>query len=207
MIEIFQSHLDKAFLEFSRDRYFDTLINAKNEYFSLTGKSNEDDEDYEIRMNLFSEWYLLQYKSDNNESVICSYLKNNNIDNYVSNSLKNTNYSIYEYLGENMKKQYVVKDYIENKKIVLAKDATIPILIKGDICIGRVLNYDTKYYLLHGIRLLPRESKSLLKKEIKRIKKSGNSIINNDFILKVEALNNKWQRYRQIEISKIFQFN
>lgn len=61
MNEIFKE-LERALMQYTSGNHYDDLLKAKEIYFSLTGKINEDDEDYELRMNSFNEWYLFHYK-------------------------------------------------------------------------------------------------------------------------------------------------
>ena len=62
--EVIKGHMEKALIEFSKDDHLETLLEAKREYFSLTGQANEDDEDFESRMNSFNDWYILQFVSN-----------------------------------------------------------------------------------------------------------------------------------------------
>ena len=74
---VLQLHLDQAMKEYMTGNHYDTLIEAKSEYFVLTGQANEDDDDYEARMNSFNDWYILQFMSKRNtRTVIKDYLTN-----------------------------------------------------------------------------------------------------------------------------------
>ena len=54
-------HLGKALKIYTDNEYRDILIEAKHDFFKITGNLNEDDEDYDLRMHSFNDWYLMQY--------------------------------------------------------------------------------------------------------------------------------------------------
>ena len=71
---------------------------------------------------------------------------------------------------------------------------------------GRTLSLDDQSYLLSGICILPREVRSLLTKQCKKVRKQKDPNKEVEFLLRVEFLKTKWRRYGHIEASKIFVF-
>ena len=51
----------KALDTYTQGNHYDTLLEAKKEYFTITGQANDDDDDFEARMSSFNEWYVLQW--------------------------------------------------------------------------------------------------------------------------------------------------
>ena len=43
-----KSHLDRMLTHYTSGRYYERLLEAKDEYFDLTGQVNEDDEDFDM---------------------------------------------------------------------------------------------------------------------------------------------------------------
>jgi hypothetical protein len=204
---VLQKHLEQAMQEYMAGMHYDTLIEAKTAYFQLTGQVNEDDDDYEARMNSFNDWYILQFMSKRNtRTVIKDYLTKNQVDDRISKTLLAVNHSLFEYTGDSMKGQVVLKDLLHDKKIVLPKGHPRPAIVKNDIFTGRTLSLDDQSYLLSGICILPREVRSLLTKQCKKVRKQKDPAKEVEFLLRVEFLKTKWRRYGHIEASKIFVF-
>ena len=91
-----QEHFLKALDIYTQGDHYDTLLEAKKEYFTITGQANDDDDDFEARMNSFNEWYVLQFISKRGtRTVISDYLINNQVDDQLAKSLSNVNYSLY----------------------------------------------------------------------------------------------------------------
>lgn len=196
--------LEQALMEYSTDDNYSHLIDAKDYYFSKTGKIDEDSEDYESRMNCFNDWFLFQYRIPNNDLTIIEKF----LDKKKETSLKfeNFNHAIFEFAGKNLKKQYVIKDLLHGKKIVLSKNQRPISLLKGDLFVGRTLQHDEDLLLLSGMCLLPNGVKRILEKESKKVRKLKSIDAEIDFLMQVEALNTKWSHYNHVEIKKIFSF-
>ena len=205
MDERLQKHIDQALNDYTTGIHYEALLEAKEEYFSLTGQVHEDDHDYENRMNSFSDWYVMQFiSSKRTRTAIKDYLVQNNIDKSFCKAFLNVNHSLFEYLGENLKKQIVLKDILHDKKVVLIKDHQKLALLKDDIFIGRSITYDKLMHLMSGQCILPKETKPFLKKCSKKIRRLKDQSMEETFLLKLEFLNSKRKRYRHLDPIKIF---
>ncbi|MCY4524649.1 MAG: hypothetical protein OXB84_07925 [Halobacteriovoraceae bacterium] len=208
MHKVLKEHLDASLAEYTAGIHYETLIEAKNSYFSLTGQINDEDDDYEIRMDSFNDWYVLQFVSSRGtHTVIKDYLTKKNVDDNISKSLLGVNHSLFEYLGENMRKEIVLGDILHNKKCILTADNMRPGLLKKDIFVGRVLNFDKKGYLMNGMCVVPSEVRSILKKQCKKVRKYKDVSKEMDFLLQLEAMKTKWTRYGHIKASEFFNFD
>jgi hypothetical protein len=203
-----KDHIEKALVEYTKDSYYENLLKARDHYFNLTGQVNEEDEDFELRMNSFNDWYVFHFKDDGGHPpIIEKYISDNQLNEDVKGFFENVNYSLFEYTGESFKKKHVFKDYVHKTKIYLEKDAHMPPFYKDDIFTGRFLSFNDKTVLLGGLCFLPKEVKSILKKQAKKVRKLNDHQIEVSFLLNLEALKNRWARYGHIEASKIFYFN
>lgn len=205
--EVIKGHIEKALIEFSKNEYLETLLEAKREYFSLTGKANEEDEDFESRMNSFSDWYVLQFISNKGtRTIIKEYVKKYNLPEDLGECLMRVNHSLFEYSGKNLRRQDVLKDILHDKKFVLPREFPIPALIKNDLFVGRIITIGDQNFLLDGLAILPGEVKSTLKKQSKKVRKLEEPKEEFKFLMELEALKNKWLRYGHIDVNKIFRF-
>jgi hypothetical protein len=206
--EDLQKYLDDALNEYSQGDHYETLIEAKNEYFEKTGSLIEEDSDYDSRMNSFNDWYVLQFLSQRQtETVITNYLMKNQIDNEISASLLNVNHSIFEYRGTNFKKNHVLMDILHDEKIIIPKDHDEPPFLEGDIFVGRLIAHENFSMLFKGMCLIPKDIKSVLKKESKKVRKLKNPNEELKFLLQLEYLKTKWKRFGHIDHHKIFIFD
>jgi hypothetical protein len=204
---IIQEYLEKALSLYGNDESVSTFVEAKNLYFEKAGVVNEDEDEYEPRMNSFNDWFLLQYLPPNRtEPLIIDYLNQQEESDEIKQAFLNVNHAIFEYVGTNFRKQLVFKDLLHDKKVTFDKDYALPSIVKDDIFTGRVVNFNEKNYILKGLCLLPKEVKSILKKESKKLRQLADPLEEVSFLLKVEKLKTKWLRYGHIDARKIFIF-
>lgn len=203
-----KEHFDKALEIYTQGVHYETLLEAKKEYFEITGQANDDDNDFEARMNSFNEWYVLQFISKRGtRTVISDYLMNHPVNDFLAKSLTAVNYSLFEYVGKNFRGYDVLFDILHDKKIPLPKGGILPSIIKDDIFVGRILSYESKNYLMTGLCVIPKEVRPILKKECKKVRNLKNPNEELKFLLKVESFKTKWIRYGHVDATKIFKFS
>jgi hypothetical protein len=208
MNQVLKEHFDKALGIYTTGVHYDTLLEAKKEYFEITGQANDDDDDFEARMNSFNEWYVLQFISKRGtRTVISDYLMNHPVDDTLARSLAGVNYSLFEYTGKSLTGHDVLYDMLHDKKIKLPKGGELPSIIKDDIFVGRVLTYQESPFLMSGLCVIPKEVRGILKKECKRVRKLKNPNEELKFLLKIESFKTKWIRYGHVDATKIFKFD
>lgn len=206
-MNVIEEHVEKILNKFTQGDFYESLVKAKQEYVNFTGKLNEEAEEYESRMNTFSDWYMFNYRLDNGHKIIDEYLLENDLDPNLAKSFHNINYSLFQFVKVNFRKQIVIKDILHNEKFVLAKDNGDISLLVDDLFVGRLVTYNGQSYLLKGLCLVPGDALSNLKKEAKRVRKLNDMEEEEKFLLKVESLKTKSLNYGHIEPSKIFIFN
>lgn len=207
MLDIVNEHLDKVLSLYTQGDFFSDLKEAKEKYFTLTGKLDEDKEEFESRMNSFNDWYIFQYRQKDGSKVIEDYIRNNKPDEELSQALLNVTHSLFEFTISSFRKQIVLKDILHDEKIVLKKDHPTISLMEGDIFTGRVIKYKGENYLLKGVCTLPQGVKSVLKKQSKKIRKLNSFEEELNFLLQLESLKTKAMHYSHIDPAKIFIFN
>jgi hypothetical protein len=206
MLDLVHNHLDKVLHLYTQGQFFEDLKQAKDTYFSLTGKLDEDKEEFESRMNCFNDWYIFQYRHPDGSKVIEDYIRNNELDEELSQSLLNVNHSLFEFSKINFRKQIVLKDVLHDEKITLVKNHPNISLVEGDVFTGRVIKYKGDHYLLRGVCILPQGVKSILKKQSKKVRKTNSFDEELKFLLQLESLKTKAMHYSHIDPSKIFIF-
>lgn len=207
MLDVVTDHLDKVLSLYTQGTNLNDLKEAKEKYFSLTGKLDEDKDEFESRMNSFNDWYIFQYRQKDGSKVIEDYIRNHQLDEEISTALLNVNHSLFEFTISAFRKQIILKDILHDEKIVLKKDHPTISLMDGDIFTGRVIKYKGEFYLLRGVCILPQGVKSILKKQSKKVRKLNNFDEELEFLLHLESLKTKAMHYAHIDPAKIFIFS
>jgi len=206
MLNDLQEHLDKILSTYSEGKYYDLVVEAKKKYFELTGLTNEEDDDYEVRMRCFNDWFIMHYPIEGKDTALSLYLKNNEIDEELRSALSEFRYSIFEFSGKNLSGKLVVKDLLLDKKYIFSSDSSVIPVFKSDIFIGRILQVGEDYHLMSGTCLLPKEGRSLIKKQVKKVRKKAEPENEYAFLLQLENLKTRWKRFGHVDASKIFTF-
>ena len=206
MNPLIKNHYEKAIKKFTSAPYYSTMIAAKKEYFDRTGVVHEDEEDYEIKMNAFNDWYILQYVSREGGPFIKFYIEDNNLGEEIYNTFMRVNYSLFEYMGTTFKGINTFKDILHSTKISLAKDHRELSILKKDILIGRIINYQNQFYFLDGMTFLPYDTRSLLVKESKRVRKAVDPRQEYEFLMNVEKMKTRYSQFGHVDMNRFFKF-
>ena len=206
MLDILREHLDRVLVTYTQGEYFEELKEAKEKYFTLTGKLDEDRVEFESRMNCFNDWYMFQYRKKDGLKVIEDYIRKTDLDGDISQAFLNVNHSLFEYSKVNFKKQIILKDVLHDEKIALVKNHQNIGLVEGDFFISRVIKYKDEYYLLKGVCTLPTTVKSILKKQSKKVRNMNSFEEELNYLLSLENLKTKSMNYSHIDPTKIFVF-
>jgi hypothetical protein len=206
MLDIVHEHLDTVLKLYTQGSHFDALKAAKEKYFSITGKLDEDKDEFEPRMNCFNDWYIFQFRHEDGSKVIEDYIRTNQLDVELAQALLNVNHSLFNFSKVNFRKQIVLHDILHDEKIVLMKNHPNISLMEGDVFTGRVIKYKGEFYLLRGVCILPQGVKSNLKKQSKKVRKLNSFEEELNFLLQLECLKTKAMHYSHIDPSKIFIF-
>jgi len=194
METLIRENFEKALFTYSKDIFEKDYLKAKDEFFSLTGSIHQDHDDFEHRMNSFYEWYFFNYDES---KILKDFSK-------VNSLLKDFKYSLFEYTGKNLRGRCVFKDFIGKVKLTMPKNVLPPGIMKDNLIVGRFVQSEEGFYLLPGYFIIPSKVRSILKREAKRISKVNDVDKKEEFLLKIEALFNKWRRYNHLDPSKIF---
>jgi len=201
-----EGHIDKIIDQYTQGDYYDLLVRAKDEFTTLTGKIDEETNEYESRMYTFNDWYIFNFRREDNRRIIDDYIQNYDLESDLSKSLYNINFSLFQFVKINYKKQIVLKDILHNEKFVLKKEECNLALLEDDLFIGRLVSLEDRNYLLKGVTTLPREVLTPLKKQAKKVRKLNSREAEEDFLMTLEKLKVKSLHYGHLNSEKIFVF-
>jgi hypothetical protein len=198
----FDLFYEKFITRFTSGDYYNFMAEAKDIYFNLTGKFDEESYDFDARMNCFSDWYFFHHKVRGQETIFETYLKT--FTDSPEAPLQEINYSLFLFSKLNWKKQVVLKDILHDKTVTLSKSASSLGLIANDLFIGRTAKFNKELFLLRGICTIPIEVLSVLKKSSKKIRKLNHPEEEIQYLLKLESLKNRAKNYGHIAPEVIF---
>jgi hypothetical protein len=207
MDDLLTKHYETALTKYANNEFYDDMLQAKNEFYMLTGKIDEDDDDYELRMSSFNDWYLFQYVTPKKpESPIFRYIKEHNLDEDLQLALRTFNHSIFEFQGDSITSKRKMADLLHGHKILISKNATMPGLVKNDLFIGRSLKFKSEHYLLPGLTILPKEAKSIILKECETLRTKRDLRQEFSFLFRTEFFKTKFKNFGHIGYQRIFDY-
>ncbi|MDA8793551.1 hypothetical protein N9N67_09900 [Bacteriovoracaceae bacterium] len=203
---LLEEHLEKMASHYTQGDCLPLMKQAKDEYFKITGVVNEDDPEYEARINCFLDWYFFNFTDEEGLRVIDRYIKDFEIDNKVALSFLNVNYSLFHFVKYSWRKKIVLKDILHSLRITLNLEGNHLGLVEGDLFIGRIFNYNDENFLLNGLCVIPNDVIGILAKESKKIRKLKNFNQETNFLLQLESMKTRSIQYGHINPDKIFSF-
>lgn len=205
-MNIIESHLEKILTSYTKESYYEEMKKALAIYSDKTGSMDEDTDEYEGRMNSFNDWFIFNYRKEDNSRIIDHYIADFSLDESLAKSFHNINYSLFYFAKRNFKKQIVLKDILHNEKFVLSKENGNLAMVEDDLFIGRLVEIDGQIYLMKGVCHLPYNVLSILKKQSKKVRKLNNDVEEENYLLKLEGLKTKSLQYGHVDTSQIFDF-
>jgi hypothetical protein len=199
-----RSMLDELIAFASEDRHKKRLEEARAYYYFKVGKTNEDDPDFIQRMNTFLEWVIFDHRpgGGGTKSIFDLYLAENlpklSAEEVVLRIAASKNlHSIFLVKSHGMG-TIKLKDMAgKNSYLVTCDDE----LEANDIIEGRVITTGKGCFLSYTHCLHP---KSASKPIISEIKKRKGVALDEEFFFKLQGMQLKWRRFRQISVDDIY---
>lgn len=200
-------HLNTALKIYTDNEYRDVLITAKNDFFKITGNLNEDDDDYDLRMHSFNDWYLMQYSlSDVKRTPMADYIFSQGVEENVAKVLLSYKHSLFQFTGEKRNGVTLFRNLRDEKNMAVKDKAIAPMFVKGDIFLARYFEIESEVVFMPGLCVLPREVKNPVVKEMVKMKSRQSKRDEQSLMLKIEYLKTKSLRYSHLALEKIFSF-
>lgn len=207
----YQPYLDQLIAWASSEPRKPDLLLAKGDYFKLTGEVFEDDKAFEARMASFLDWYLFDRPNPaNSKTPAQEFFEAQQQHSSVEQanafrSFTETLHGLFEVrkLGKGvvrMREVFSGKDHDVTERRQLAG------LEKGDILEARLVPFGGHLVFSPAFCFHPRQVTKLIWKEVKRRKKKAPELPAKDLIWDCARRAIKAERYRQIAVEKIYDF-
>ena len=202
-----QNTLDECMSFYTSEENINIFHSAKKEFINLTGMINEEDDDYEHRVNSFHDWFLFHYElPDKKRVVIKDFLLNREKPFEIEKSILDADYSLYEFLKDQSGSSFF-KNLLNGDEFSVKEGATKGTFIKGDVFLSHLLEVNGELFFSRGICLIPGNIKKTISKEVERKDLLNLKSSKEDFLLRLEKLKNKSKSYSHLPAEKIFVFN
>lgn len=206
----YQPYLDQLVAFATREERKQDLLSAKAEYFRLTGEVHEDDKSFEMRMASFLDWYVFDRASPANGRTPAQEFyelreSDGPEDAAAFRGFTETRHGLFEVrkIGKGMirlRELYAGKDFDVTERRQVAG------LEKGDIIEARLIPHAGHLLFSAASLYHPREGTKALLKEMKRRRKKEPDRDPKEIVWEAAKMALKVDRYRQIAIEKIYDF-
>lgn len=202
-----QNTLDECMSFYTSEENISIFHSAKKEFINLTGMINEEDDDYEHRVNSFHDWFLFHYElPDKKRVVIKDFLLHSEKPFEIEKSILDADYSLFEFLkDQNGSSSF--KNLLTGEEFLVKEVSSKGTFIKGDVFLSHLLEVSGELFFSRGICLIPGNIKKTISKEVEKKDLLNLKSPKEDFLLRLEKLKNKSKSYSHLPAEKIFVFN
>jgi hypothetical protein len=207
----YQQHLDELIAFATAEARKPDLLQAKAQYFELTGEVFEDDRSFEMRMASFLDFYLFDRpQPGNSKTPAQEFLEVNQADprpERVSalRAFTETVHGIFE-VRKLAKGLVRLRELFSDKDYDVTERRSVVALQKGDILEARLVPFAGNLIFSAAFCYHPREAISVIKKEVKRRRKKEPERSPLELVYEAAKRAIKADRYRQIAVEKIYDF-
>ncbi len=196
--------LDELIGYASEKRFGQRLEEAREYYYLKAGKINEDDADFVQRMNTVLEWFIFDHRPGGigTNSLFDQYMgekraRLSSAELVERMAMSKHLHSMFMVIscGDGTIK---VKDMATKRRYVVSNDDRLE---KGDILEARIVFLGSGCFFTYTHCLHP---KAALKPIMGELKKWKSKMLGEDFFFKLQNMQLKWRRFRQISINDIY---
>ncbi len=191
----------------SEDRFKERMEEARAYYYFKAGKINDDDPDFLQRMNTFLEWFVFDHRPGGagEKSLFDVYLGEKlptlSADEVVMRIAASKNHhSIFMVRSHGSGTVKLVDMAGKNSFVVTYDDE----LEEKDIIEARVISVGRGCFLSYAHCLHPKTTAKVIYAQIKRRKGAP---LDEEFFFRLQGMQLKWRRFRQIHVDNIYNFN
>ena len=207
----YQRPLDQLIAFASAEPRKAALLEAKADYFQLTGEVYEDDKVFEVRMASFLDYYLFDRRSKETGLTPAQELyeeqrRTQPPDVAVAfRGFTETVHGLFEMrkLGQETVR---LRELFSGKEHEVTERRTMAGLQKGDILEARLIPFGGLLWFSSAFVFHPREATKLILKEVKRRKKRDPAADPRELTWDCSKRALKTERYKQIAVEKIYDF-
>ena len=215
MHEKLAPYLNQAMRALGQDsKVLKRLADARSVYEKLTGKIDEDHQEYGQRMLNFNEWFLFDFEDKERQTPFITEFLNGLMANaqqgqrdeieLAKKLFVRVRYSFFEIRKKLFRNSLIIEDFLSGKKNDILSQNFPLYLATGEIFTGRTVQVDNNFFFFEGIRWLPTPLKGPAVAKAKEIRALGNPSEEKKFILNLEMIATKCIHFKHIDPVNIF---
>jgi hypothetical protein len=206
----YQPYLDQLIARSSGEGQKAALLEAKAEYFQLTGEVFEDDHVFEARMASFLDYFLFDRPSKQTGKTPAQevYDEQKLLNPEAAPSFRAFTETVHGLFEVRKVSQHLVRlrELFSGKDFDVTERRKMAGLEKGDILEARLIPFMGMLLFSSGFVFHPREAAKLIRQEVKRRKKADPQPRPQDLAWDCSKRALKTERYKQIAVEKIYDF-
>ncbi|MBI5178656.1 MAG: hypothetical protein HZA04_05300 [Nitrospinae bacterium] len=196
--------LDELIAYASESRHAKQLEEAREVFYFKSGKTNEDDPDFVQRMNTFLEWFIFDHRPGGvgSKSLFDRYMAEKRpglssgelVQRIALSKHVHSLFQVKSCSGGVVK----VRDLASRTTYIVTDDDTLE---RGDVLEARVVLLGDGCFFTYTHCLHPKGALKSIKTELKKWKQKA---LDEEFFSKLQGMQLKWRRFRQISINDIY---
>ncbi|MBL7545496.1 MAG: hypothetical protein JNL11_16880 [Bdellovibrionaceae bacterium] len=200
--------IEKILSHFAGKDFVDELEMAKKEFFDHVIMDPDRNDQYELRMNQFFDWYFFSRKLSNfgqtplEACLLVRELRFVDSELALLNVLKKNVHSLFEFAKIKGKDVYI-QDIIKNNKIVVKDSNVLFGFNEEEIFEARLVQFDGKWIFLKGFCFHPFSVKKIILTEVKKFRKNTD-LDPESFIFRLMKMRYKFEQYKHVKPEMIY---
>jgi len=206
---------EKIMSVFAEGKHRIELHKARAQFFEWAGQFDEASNDFEVKMSLFMEWYLLDRKFPDGHSPIekvTEEIKDLSPEELkVVEGLSESKHGVFEFIKLKKDNSILVKDLLDGQKYLISQVSVLSAFNKELFFEARVLELNEELIFSGSFCFHPPQSNKYILKEFKALKKKTKKMSDEDTALEKKVLINKLfrmkhksEQYKHIKIEEIY---
>ncbi len=210
-----ENFYEKVMSVFAEGRHRIELHKARSQFFEWAGQFDETSNDFEVKMSLFMEWYLLDRKfSDGFTPIqkISEEMKDlTPEESKIVEGLYNSSHGVFEFIKEKKGNKILIKDLLDGQKYLIGNVSIMSAFSKELFFEARVLELNEELIFSGSFCFHPPQANKFILKEFKALKKKTKKMTDEETELEKKVLINKLfrmkhksEQYKHIKIEEIY---
>ena len=210
-----ENFYEKIMSVYAEGRYRIELHKARAQFFEWAGQFDEASNDFEVKMSLFMEWYLLDRKfpdglcpiekvSDDIKDLSVEEIK-------IMEGLQESSHGIFEFIKQKKDNKILIKDLFDNQKYVISDVSVMSAFSKELYFEARVLELNEELSFSGSFCFHPPQANKYILKEFKALKKLTKKMPDEETAVEKKVVLNKLfrmkhksEQYKHIKIEQIY---
>jgi len=207
----YQPYFDQLIGYASAEARKPALLEAKAEYFQLTGEVFEDDKVFEQRMASFLDYYVFDRPSPQTGKTPAQELYDEQKEKegpeaaVPFRAFTETIHGLFE-VRKLTEEGVRLRELFSAKELQVSERRKLVALEKGDILEARLIPFSGFLLFSPAFVFHPREASKLILKHVKKLKKAAPDTNPRDLAWDCSRRALKTERYKQIAVEKIYDF-